>query len=133
MPIKGGFDDGDNTRTTKTEHPGDATLTAGASGVFGAYVQITAATTITYNYLLIMIDDPNTSNDYVITLASGAQGSEIDFIDEILFHEDLTGNSQATTVYPVKIRCPEGIRLAARVRAVDNTDTIDIHLLGQGF
>ena len=57
----------DATITTATEHPGDATLTSG-TGVFGAYVQITAATTITYNYVLIMIDDPNTSNDYVFTI-----------------------------------------------------------------
>lgn len=132
MTIKGGFADGDNTRTTKTEHPGDATLTSG-TGIFGAYVQITAATTITYNYLLIMVDDPNTSNDYVFTLATGAQSSEVDFIDEILYHQDLTGNSQITGIYPIKIRVATGSRLAARVKATNNTDTIDIHLLGQGF
>ena len=131
MTLTGGFSQ-DNTRTTATEHPGDATLTSGTA-TFGAYVQITAATTITYNYLLIMIDDPNTSNDYVFTIATGASGSEVDIIDEILYHMDLTGQSQITGVYSVKIRIPTGSRIAARVSAVNNTDTIDIHLLGQGF
>ena len=127
-----GFTEND-TRTTKTEHPGDATLTAGAAAAFGAYVQITASTQITYNYILIMLDDPATKNDYVITIASGAAGSEVDFVDELLYHVELTGNSVITVNYPLKIRCPVGIRISARCKSVDTNDSIDIHLLGQGF
>ncbi len=122
----------DNTRTTATEHAGDATLTSGTA-TFGAYVQIIASTTITYNYLMVMVDDPNTSNDYIISIATGTAGNEVDIINELLFHNDLTGNSQVTVVYPVKIRIPEGVRLAARVSASANTDTVDVHLMGQGF
>ncbi len=131
-PLAGAAMSDQNTKTTKTSHAGDATLTSG-TGVFGSYVQITASTTITYNYLLIIADDANTSNDYEITIATGAEGSETDIIEELNFHVDLTGNNQVTVTYPIKIRIPSGVRVSAKVKATNNTDTIDIHLLGQGF
>ena len=127
-----GFSSSLNTLTSATEHTGDATLTSGTA-TFGAYVQVNASIGITYNYLLIMVDDPNTSNDYVFNIAIGASGSEVDINDEILYHQDLTGNSQITGIYPIKLRIPVGSRITARVSATNNTDTITVHLLGQGF
>jgi len=128
----GGFSSDQNTRTITTEHTSTATLTSG-TGVFGAYAQLIASTGITYNYLTILFDDPNTSNDYDITIAIGAAASELDVIDELTYHIDLTGNNTISLSYNIKLRIAKGSRIAAKVKATNNTDTIDVHIIGQGF
>ena len=128
----GGFSSDQNTRTTLTEHTDTATLTSGTAD-FGAYVELIASTGILYNYLTILFDDPNTSNDYDITIATGAAASELDVIDELTYHIDLTGNNTISLSYNIKLRIAQGSRIAAKVKATNNTDTIDVHMIGQGF
>ena len=128
----GGFNAMDFLRAKTLETTNKVTLTSGAA-VHGAYVELIDPTTIQYNWITVILDDTNTTNEYEVHLATGAAGSEVDFVTELEYHVDLTGNSTITIVYPLKTEIPKGVRIAANVLATNNTDTIDIHLIGQGI
>lgn len=118
-------------RADKSELSADATITSGTAA-FGAWVELYASTTIQHNYITVILHDNNTSNEYEVQLGIGAAGSEVVRIDGIIFHVDLTGMNEVSQVYTYKVEVPINTRVAARVKATANTDTILVEINAQG-
>ena len=102
-------------------------LTSGTASK-GAWVELTASTSFQVNYLVAGIDNENTSNEYHIDIGTGAAGSEVVLLPDIHHHINLTGQNIITLHIPYKVEIPKGTRLAARVAATNNTDTIEFNL-----
>jgi len=113
------------------EDVNDVTVTSGA-GVAGAWVQLFASLARKTNYLTIHFDGNNTGNEYHIDIGTGAAASEVVVIPQLEYEVDLTGNNQIPIVYPMKVNIAAGTRLAARVTATNNTDTIDVGVIATG-
>lgn len=110
----------------------DVTVTSAGSGAKGAWVQLFAALALKTNYLTIHFDNNNTGNEYHIDIGTGAAASEVVLIPDLEYEVDLTGNNQIPVIYPMKVNIPAGTRLAARVAAVDVTDTIEVGIIATG-
>ena len=119
------------TRANRHENTSEVTLTSGTA-TLGAWVQMIASTTFFTNYLNMDTDEENTSNEYRIDIGTGAEGSEVILIKEIHHHVNLTGQNIISIQHDFKVEIPAGTRIAARVIATNNTDTIKIlgHLTG---
>ncbi len=120
------------TTSIKFQTTNEVTLTSGTAAK-GAFVELTTAATLRVNYLVILLDEANTTNVYDIDIAIGAAGSEEVLIPNIHFHIDLTGNRLIPIIYPFKSDIAQGTRMSARVQATNNTDTIDIIIYCTGF
>lgn len=130
-PSIGGFTSIKMLRANLHEPTSEITLTSGA-GVLGDWVQLIASTAFQVNYLNLDTDEENTSNEYQIDIGTGAAGSEVVLITKIHHHINLTGQNIISQQHDFKVEIPPGTRIAARVVATDNTDTINIvgHLTG---
>lgn len=106
-------------------------LTSGA-GIAGAWVEVIAAMPFKSNYIQIILDEPNTQNDYSIDIAIGAIGFEVPQIQEIIYHVSLTGNSIISIPYNFKIEFASGVRISARVTSILATDTVDFSAIIMG-
>ena len=119
-------------RAPDSETTTDVTLTSGTAA-FGSFVEMLDETTLTCNYLTIFIHNPNTGNKYEIEFAVGSAGSEDVKIEGILHHVDLVGQNIITTAVNFKVELPKGVRISARCKATNNTDTIKIKGILQGI
>ena len=110
----------------------EVTLTSGTAAK-GAWVELSTATTLHVNYLVILMDDANTTNIYDTDIGTGAAGSEVVLIPNIHFHINITGNRIIPIIYPFKADLAQGTRLSARTQAVANTDTLRVVIHCTGF
>lgn len=106
------------------------TITAGAANTKGAYTQITAATLIQTDHLLIGICNfPGTGNNQAVDIAVGPLGSE----QVILSNLVLSSNVNNTCEYNLPFSMPAGTRLSARCQAVTAGDKVAVNIqLGGG-
>ncbi len=130
--MSGGFAAIDLIRAQNSETTPNVELISG-TGIFGAYVELVDPTTLFCNYLTAFIHNPNTGNDYDVDLAIGDAGSEINFLEGLLHHVNLTGMNIITESIPFKVEIPLGVRVSARTRATENTDTVEIKAILQGI
>ena len=119
-------------RAPTSETTSDVELTSGTAA-FGAYVEMVAQTTIRCNWLVVFVHNPNTGNKYEVDIATGVAGSEVNRIEGILHHVNLTGMNIVTESASFKVEIPRGVRIAARTRATANTDTVEIKVVLQGI
>ena len=118
-------------RADMHEDTSTVTLTSGIA-VKGAWVELIASSSFQCNYFNATMDEENTSNEYDIDIGIGAAGSEVVLIPNIHHHVNLTGQNIIALNIFFKIEIIAGTRIAARVAATNNTDTIQfkIHLTG---
>lgn len=110
----------------------DITVTSAGSGAKGSWVQLFASLARKTNFLNIHFDNNNTGQEYHIDIGTGAAASEVVLIPDLEYEVDLTGNNQIPIIYSFKVNIPAGTRLAARVAAVDVTDTIEVGVIATG-
>ena len=125
------LDDSKFQRADKTQTTDDATLTSGTAD-FGAFSEIIAETSINVNYVNIYLHANNTANEYVVETYSGPIGKEKIGIAGILYHTNVNGLNIETIAPHFKVEMPKGVRVSARVKATNNTDTIKIKCVFQG-
>lgn len=116
------------------DHEGidDKVLTSAGSGAKGSWVELFASLARKTNWLTIHFDNNNTGQEYHIDIGTGAAASEVVLIPDLEYEVDLTGNNQIPINYGMKVNIAAGTRLAARVAAVDVTDTIEIGVIATG-
>jgi len=109
------------------------TLTAGAGGIKGSWVEITSSSTLDVNYVLVILNEANVGTEYFVDIGIGGSGSEIVYIEDIQYHVNVTGNNNVTVTYPFKTEIPKNSRVALRVANTDNSDTIKVSIVAQGL
>jgi len=119
-------------RAPQSETTSDVTLTSGTAAP-GAFVEMSAQTTIQCNWLVVFVHNPNTANKYIVDIAVGPAGSEVNAITGILHHVNLTGMNIVTESSTFKVEIAKGVRLSARAEAAANTDTVEIKIVLQGI
>lgn len=125
------IDDSKNLRADKSQTTLDAVLTSGAAD-FGAFSEIIAETGIKTNWVTIYLHDNNTANEYLVETAVGPLGAEVPAIEGILYHTSINPPNITTLAPTFKVEMPKGVRVSARVKAVNNTDTVKIKCVFQG-
>ncbi len=125
------IDDSKNLRADKSQTTEDAILTSGVAD-FGAYSEIIAETGIKANWVTIYLHANNTANEYLVETATGPIGNEKLGIDGILYHTSINPPNITTLAPTFKVELPKGVRVSARVKAVNNTDTVKIKCVFQG-
>lgn len=118
-------------RGDKHEETNYITLTSGTAA-YGAYVELLDETGHQTNYMVLGIDEENTSNEYDIDIAVGAEGSEVNEVTGAHHHVNLAGQNVIALHIPYRVDIPKGARMAARTKATNNTDIIKVkcHLTG---
>lgn len=102
------------------------TLTSGA-GVKGAWVQLDASVANKTVALIIAFRAANTTNPYFIDIGVGAAAAEVIVIADLMY-DQISAVGLDMKIYRVVVEIPAGSRLAARVQATLNTDTIAIYV-----
>lgn len=114
-------------KSDKHEETSDSTITSGTAA-FGAWVELIASSAFQTNYLVVGISEENTSNRYDIDIGVGSTGNEVGEIEGIAHHVSLAGNNIIALHIPYHVDIPIGSRIAARTKATNNTDTVDVEL-----
>ena len=125
------LDDSKNLRADKSQTTLDAVLTSGTAD-FGPFSEVIAETGIKANWVVIYLHANNTANEYIVETYTGPVGNEKLAIDGILYHVSINPPNIETLAVPFKIEMPKGVRVSARVKAVNNTDTVKIKCVFQG-
>ncbi len=87
-----------------------------ASNLFGSYVQITSSTPCDCCWLEISLSNNSTSGSVVVNLATGASGSEVVLVPNLVF--TYTSFNIPTLCFPINI--PAGTRIAANAAMSNN-------------
>lgn len=125
------LDDSAFQRADKTQTTDDALLTSGIAD-FGALVEIIAQTAIRVNYVNIYLHANSTANEFVVETFVGPIGNEMPALGGILYHTNINGLNIETIAPHFKVEIPKGVRVSAKVKAINASDTIKIKCVFQG-
>lgn len=106
-------------------------LTTGAGGAEGAWVELTPSSTIFVNWLSLTFHDASIDSDFFIDIGIGAEGSEVVYIPDSLHHSDPLGNNISSMNVLLKADIPKYSRISARARN-GNAETIGLHVIMSG-
>lgn len=93
---------------------GGTTVSATTAGVYGSWVQLTAASGVAATHLIIVIADPNGGNEIDVDIGIGAAGSEVVVAQSLFLRADGYVRNNGMT-YSVPIQIPINSRVSARM------------------
>lgn len=100
----------------------------GSANTKGSYVQLVASTSVTYDYLIVMISgrgNPGPAGAlFAVDIALGAAASEVVLIPDLLVSSNAALDSFLPPVYGFPVPIPSGSRISAR-SASTTTDATD--------